>query len=279
LTVIGIVGPGRAGQGLGLALAQAGHDVRLHGRRGKPVPPPLRLSWGGQPGWLPEVEIVLLAVRDEAIAAAAAELAATGAVTDRHVVLHLSGLLDEAPLASLGPSGAALGVFHPLQAIAQPETAPERLRGALAVLTGQERAVRAGELLARSLGLRPVVLAGTGKPRYHAAAAVASNYLVVLAAVAERLMMEAGLSEDAARSGVRALMSGTLANIAAEGPAALTGPIARGDAATVRAHLAALPADLRPLYVALGRVALELAPLDAALRAAVKQAMEGDEGR
>jgi predicted short-subunit dehydrogenase-like oxidoreductase (DUF2520 family) len=271
LSTVGIVGPGRAGQGLALALVQAGHDVRLHGRRGKAVPPPLRLSWGGPPPWLAEVEIVVLAVRDGAVADAAADLARSAEVTDRHVVLHLSGLLDESPLAPLRPRGAALGVLHPLQAIAQPETAPERLRGALAVLTGDERAVRAGEALARSVGLRPVVLAGPGKPRYHAAAAIASNYLVVLATIAERLMMDAGLSEDAARSGIRALMTGTLANVSAEGPAALTGPIARGDVATVRAHLAALPPEARPLYVALGRVALELAPLDEP----AKQAIEG----
>jgi predicted short-subunit dehydrogenase-like oxidoreductase (DUF2520 family) len=263
---------------LALALIQAGHDVRLHGRRGKAVPPPLRLSWGGQPPWLNDVEVILLAVRDGAIVTAATELAASGAVTPRHVVLHLSGMLDHTALAPLAHTGAALGVFHPLQAIAQPETAPDRLRGALAVLTGAERAVQAGESLARSIGLRPVVLAGAGKPRYHAAAAMASNYLVVLAVVAERLMMEAGLSEDAARTGVRALMAGTLANVAAEGPAALTGPIARGDAATVTAHLAALPADLRPLYVALGRVALELAPLQESQREAVRKAVEqGDE--
>jgi predicted short-subunit dehydrogenase-like oxidoreductase (DUF2520 family) len=254
-----------------LALVEAGHDVRLHGRRGKSVPPPLRLSWGGQPPWLDEVEVVLLAVRDGDIASAAAELAASGAVTPRHVVLHLSGLLDATPLAPLRPTGAALGVFHPLQAIAQPETAPERLRGALAVLTGDDRALEAGDGLARSLGLRPVVLPAAGKPRYHAAAAIASNYLVVLAAVAERLMMEAGLSEDAARTGIRGLMAGTLANVTAEGPAALTGPIARGDVATVRSHLAALPPAMRPLYIALGRVALELAPLDEAAREAIER--------
>ncbi|HET7039258.1 MAG TPA: DUF2520 domain-containing protein [Gemmatimonadales bacterium] len=252
-----------------MALVQAGHEVRLHGRRGKAVPPPLRLSWGDRPPWLAEVDIVLLAVQDGAIAAAAAELAAGGDVTARHVVLHLSGMLDQTPLAALARTGAGLGVLHPLQAIAQPETAPDRLRGALAVLTGDERAVAAGEALARSIGLRPVVLAPPGKPRYHAAAAIASNYLVVLATVAERLMMEAGISEDAARSGIRALMAGTLANVSAEGPAALTGPIARGDVITVRAHLAVLPPDVRPLYVALGRVAAELAPLDGETRAAM----------
>jgi predicted short-subunit dehydrogenase-like oxidoreductase (DUF2520 family) len=277
LSTVGIVGPGRAGQGLALALTQAGHDVRLHGRRGKAVPPPLRLSWGGQAPWLSEVDVVLLAVRDGDIAAAARELGGAPAVTRRHVVMHLSGMLDTAPLEPLRSSGAALGVFHPLQAIAQPETAPERLRGALAVLTGDARAIECGEALARSLGLRPVTLPASGKARYHAAAAIASNYLVVLAAVAERLMMDAGLSEDAARSGIRALMAGTLANVSAEGPAALTGPIARGDAATVRAHLDALPPDVRALYSALGRVALELAPLDDATREAVRDALRTGE--
>lgn len=271
MSAIGIVGPGRAGQGLAMALVQAGYDVRLHGRRGIAVPPPLRLSWGEHPPWLAEVDVVLLAVRDGAIAAAADGLAQGGGITARHVVLHLSGMLDQTPLAALRPTGAALGVFHPLQAIAQPETAPDRLRGALAVLTGDERAIAAGELLARSVGLRPVVLPPPGKVRYHAAAAIASNYLVVLAAVAERLMMQAGLSEDAARSGIRALMAGTLANVAVEGPAALTGPIARGDVVTVRAHLDALPADIRALYTALGRVAVELAPLDAKMRAEMRE--------
>jgi predicted short-subunit dehydrogenase-like oxidoreductase (DUF2520 family) len=224
-----------------------------------------------------EVEIVLLAVQDGSIAAAAAELATGGGVTARHVVLHLSGMLDQTPLAPLARTGAALGVFHPLQAIAQPETAPERLRGALAVLTGDARAIAAGETLARSLGLRPVVLPPPGKVRYHAAAAIASNYLVVLATVAERLMMQAGLSEDAARSGIRALMAGTLDNLSAEGPAALTGPIARGDVATVRAHLAALPPGLRTLYTALGRVAVDLAPLDGPTRAEMNEILGGQQ--
>ena len=261
MTPIGVVGAGRAGLGLALALHHAGHTVRLHARWGKAVPPPLVLSWGGPPPWLGEVEIVLLAVRDDAIAAAAAELAATGGVEARHVVVHLSGMLDDAPLAALRASGAALGCFHPLQAIARPEDAAERLRGALAVLTGDPRAVAAGERLATSLGMRPVRLPSGAKPRYHAAAAMASNYLVVLAAAAERLMGEAGLDPAVARDGVAALMAGTLANARADGAAALTGPIVRGDVATVRAHLAVLPPELQDLYRALGRAALTHARL------------------
>lgn len=258
---VGVVGAGRAGVGIALTLTHAGHPVRLHARRGRAVPPPLVLSWGGPPPWLDEVEVVLLAVRDGDVAEAAGELAAIGTVGSRHVVLHLSGLLDEAPLAALRPSGAALGVLHPLQAIARPEDAAERLRGALAALTGDDRARAAGEVLARSLGMRAVALSAAAKPRYHAAAAIASNYLVVLATAAERLMIEAGLEPSAARDGVTALMAGTLANVRADGAAALTGPIVRGDVATVRAHLAVLPPPLQDIYRTLGRAALDEATL------------------
>ncbi len=275
MSAVGIVGPGRAGLGLAVALTQAGHDVRLHGRRGKPVPPPLRLSWGGPPPWLDTVAVLVLAVRDDAIEPTATAVASTGAVTSHHVVLHLSGLLDTTPLKALRATGAAVGVLHPLQAIAQPEAAPARLRGALAALSGDERAVRAAAELARSIGLRPVHVAEAAKARYHAAAAIASNYLVVLAAVAERLMEDAGLETRDARAGIAALMEGTLANIAADGPAALTGPIVRGDVATVRAHLAVLPADLRTAYCALGRVALGLSKLDGPTREVMAGMLSG----
>jgi predicted short-subunit dehydrogenase-like oxidoreductase (DUF2520 family) len=258
---VGVVGAGRAGVGLALALHRAGYEVRLHARRGKDVPPPLVLTWGGAPPWIGEIEMLLLAVRDGAIENAAAELAEAGSVDGRHVVVHLSGLLDEAPLAVLRPSGAALGCFHPLQAITRPEDAADRLRGALAALTGDPRAIAAGERLATSLGMRPVRLPGGAKPRYHAAAAIASNYLVILASAAERLMTEAGLDRADAREGVAALMAGTVANTLSDGVAALTGPIVRGDVATVRAHLAALPPELRDMYCALGRVALTHARL------------------
>jgi len=261
VTAIGVVGAGRAGAGLALALHRAGHTVRLHARRGKDVPPPLVLTWGGAPPWLPAVEVVLLAVRDGAIEDAARELALADGVRDSHVVMHLSGLLDEGPLAALRPTGAALGCFHPLQAITRAEDAPDRLRGAVAALSGDERAVAAGSGLAQSLGMRPVRLPGAAKPAYHAAAAMASNYLVILHAVAERLMTEAGVGATDAREGVAALMAGTLANARADGAAALTGPIVRGDVATVRAHLAALPPDLQDVYRALGRVALTHARL------------------
>lgn len=259
---VGIIGPGRAGVGLALALSRAGHAVHLHGRRGKHVPPPLSLTWGDLPPWVGAVEVVVLAVRDDAVADTAAALADGGSVRASHVVLHLSGILDETVLEPLRPTGAALGCWHPLQAITRPDVAPDRLRGAVAALTGDAPAVAMGERLARDLGMRPVVLEGAAKPLYHAAAAMASNYLVLLAALAERVMTGAGLDASAAHHGVATLMEGTLANIRADGAWALTGPIVRGDVETVRAHLAVLPPELREPYCALGRATLAIADLD-----------------
>lgn len=275
---IGIVGPGRAGVGLALALHAAGHEVWLYGRRGKDVPPPLRLWWGGIPEWMARADVVVLAVRDGAIEPAARDLAATAVITARQVVLHLSGMRGIEPLLALRPTGAALGALHPLQAIARPESAPERLRGALAAVTGDPPAVAAAERLARDIGMRPVRLPAEAKPLYHAAAAIASNYLVVLAELTERLLTDAGLPADDARAGLVALMRGTLENVAVEGPRALTGPIARGDVETVRAHLAALPAEVAAVYRALGREALRATPLDAAAAAQLRQLLESPAG-
>jgi len=275
LTSIGIVGPGRAGVGLGLALHEAGHEVYLHGRRGKAVPPPLSLSVGDTPPWLDAVEVVLLAVRDDAVEPASAQLAASGGVKEHHVVLHLSGILDETPLAPLIPSGAARGTMHPLQALTDPESAPDRLRGALAAITGDPRACYAAKGVAESIGLIPIEIDPAVKVKYHAAAVIASNYLVVLAAVAEQLLRNVGFPEALARGGLTALMRGTLDNVSRAGPAAaLTGPIVRGDTETIEKHLAALPSDAAALYRALGRAAAELAGLDEAGRAAIDRAFD-----
>src|SRR5205814_2322164 len=183
-----------------LALARAGYTVRLHGRRKKAVPKPLELTVGPAdvappPAWLSQAGVVILAVRDDAIPPLADALARGGGVRPEHVVLHLSGVQGQEALGSLVPSRAALGSLHPLQTIADPERAPERLKGAWAAVEGMPRAVDAAERLARALGMRPFRLTGKTKAIYHAGAVFASNYFVVVEAVAQRLLRHAGLSE------------------------------------------------------------------------------------
>ena len=261
---VGIIGPGRAGVGLALALAVAGREVLLYGRRPKAVPRPLTLTVGPAdappPAWIAQAGVVILAVRDDAIRFLAESLARTGAVRPDQVVLHLSGAQGQEALAPLLSSRAALGSLHPLQTIAAAERAPERLKGAWAAVEGMPRAVQAAEGLARALGLRPFHIPSEAKPIYHAGAVFASNYFVVVEAVAQRLLRLAGLSDAEAWQALRPLVAGTFDNLTGQGPlAALTGPVARGDTATLRRHIERLSRDDALLYRALGRAALELA--------------------
>src|SRR5439155_1416876 len=238
--------PGRAGTGLALALARAGWTVYLHGRGAKAVPAPLALTVGADtpPPWMARASVVVLAVRDDAIRPLADSLARAGAVRPEHVVLHLSGALGQEALGPLVPSQAALGSLHPLQTIVDPERAPERLRGAWAA----------------AVGLRPFRVASRAKAVYHAGAVFASNYFVVVEAVAQRLLRHAGLSDADAWAALLPLVEGTFANLSRQQPAeALTGPVARGDVDTIARHVAALTGDDAALYRALGRAALELA--------------------
>ena len=248
------------GQGLGLALHRRGQAVVLLSRRHHPVIEPFTLVVDHWAASVLNALTVIIAVPDQTVSAVAAKLATLGAVTSSHVVLHVSGPLDRSALAALEGTGAALGSFHPLQTVADPLLAPERLAGAYAGLEGDERAVQAGQGLANLLGMTAFRIPFGAKTRYHAAAVMAANYPVVLMGVAERLARDAGIDQDVAGRMFLPLLLGAAANVEAMGPVqALTGPVRRGDLATLRRHLAALnPADRR-LYAELGLAALALA--------------------
>jgi predicted short-subunit dehydrogenase-like oxidoreductase (DUF2520 family) len=260
---IGLIGPGRAGAGLALALSQAGYTVCLHGRRTKSLPRPLTMTVGDgvkAPPWIGDMPVIILAVRDDAITPLAAALARTGTITQTHVVLHLSGVQGQEALGPLVSTRAALGSLHPLQTIVEPERTPARLKGAWAAVEGMPRAIETGERIAHDLGMRPFRIATKAKPVYHAGAVFASNYLVVVEAVAQRLLRHAGLSDSDAWAALRPLVEGTFENLSRHEPReALTGPVMRGDTATISRHLQSLDMDDAKLYRALGRAALELA--------------------
>lgn len=232
----------------------------VHGRRRKPVPRGLRLSVGGVPSWLAAADVVLLAVRDDALPALVRSL---GRAPWRRaqVVLHLSGALTHRVLAPLRRAGVRVASWHPLMAVsADPQKAAAHFRGATFAIEGDAVAVRAGAALARALGGRPMRLPAAAKVRYHAGAVFASNYLVAMLAEAEALLVAAGIPRRRAREAILPLALVSLENVWEAGPvAALTGPVRRGDAATVRRHLAALGAKTRALYAAAGLAAAELA--------------------
>lgn len=247
------------GQGLALALQTGGRSVHLVSRTRHPVSPPLRLHEGSRASAARGAEVVLLAVPDGAVTAVARELADEAAIESRHVVLHLSGLLDRDALSPLASTGAGLGSFHPLQTVPDPRDAPERLRGAYAGIEGDDRSLAAARDLAEALGLTAVPIPAGAKAAYHAGATFAANYTTVLAAVAARLAAGAGVPPEVAGRLYLPLIRGAASSLERGPAAALTGPVRRGDAGTVAAHLGALAADDRTLYLLLAREALRLA--------------------
>lgn len=239
------------GRGLAAALADAGEAVLLWSRRE---------ASGAVEGAVAGAGTILLAVPDDAIAEVARQLSVASAVEGSQTVLHLSGLHDRRALRALEASGAALGSFHPLQTVSDPATAAARWRGAYAAIEGDPRAVAEGQRLSRLLGLTPVEISAAAKATYHAGAVVASNYVVVLAGLAARFAAEAGVPGDLANRLYLPLLMGAAENLRRQSPSAvLTGPVRRGDVATLRAHLEVMPLADRSLYARLGLEALRLA--------------------
>lgn len=273
-----IVGAGRIGLALGAALRQQDAVGRLvyFGRSHEPPPHPLfdffpPQGEGDEPARHAEyrqlpahpadgTHMVILAVPDSALPEVAHDLTRMGPAPAGCAALHMSGALSTDVLAPLHGAGYAIGSMHPLMAVADPWLAGERLLGAAFALGGEPAAIAAGRRVVSALGGRPLVVASAMRPLYHAAAVIASNYLVALTAAAARMLGEAGVPDDDTLPALLPLLRGTLDNIEQLGvPAALTGPIARGDSDTVRLHLARLSAADRVLYCGLGLELLRLA--------------------
>jgi predicted short-subunit dehydrogenase-like oxidoreductase (DUF2520 family) len=205
-----------------------------------------RLVAHGEPADLRGCRLLAIATPDAAIAAVCAELAPR--LEPGAGVVHFSGATSVEALAAA--AAGARACVHPLQSV-WPDRGPGQLEGAHAAVTGDWEL---GSGLARELGMIPFALADEAKPVYHAASVFASNYLVTLTHAAVALLERAGLEREAALTALRPLQHRTI-EVAGLPP---TGPIARGDAATVAAHLRVVGPELEPLYRALGRATLPL---------------------
>jgi predicted short-subunit dehydrogenase-like oxidoreductase (DUF2520 family) len=273
-----IVGAGRMGLALGSALLQQEAVQRLvyMGRSYEPPPHPIfdphatrsdaaETTAGAEYRTLPSrlpggTHVVILAVPDDALPEVAYDLTMMGAAPPGCAALHLSGALSTDVLGPLHGAGYTIGSLHPLMAVADPWLAGERLLGAAFAITGEPAAVAAARRIVSALHGHPLVIAPALRPLYHAAAVIGSNYLVAIAGLAVRLLVEAGVPDDEALPALLPLLRGTLDNIEQLGvPASLTGPIARGDTDTIRLHLARLSAGDRVLYCGLGLELLSMA--------------------
>ncbi len=262
-----IVGCGRVGISWALHLAVAGGvPVGFASRRRTSARTAAEAAGGGKVcevlSALPEADLVLITTPDGQIEAVGRELATTGALAPGTVILHCSGALEADRLAVLREGGAHIGSLHPLQSFAAPALDHNPFEGIVMAGEGDPPALTLAESLTGRLGARFIRLPAGTKGLYHAAAVVASNYLVTLMGGALEMLAVCGLSGRDAFAVLEPLTRGTLDNIGRLGiPKALTGPIARGDAATVEHHcrdLAAQRPALLRFYRVLGEYTLDL---------------------
>ena len=267
--IVGVVGAGRVGAVLGAALNAAGHRVvaaaavsaasrdrvarLLPSAAVRPADEVARAA----------TDLLLLAVPDDALAGVVAGLAATGALRPGQMVAHTSGAHGVVVLGDV--HGMAL---HPAMTFTGADSDLDRLPGIAWGVTTPDRAF--ATRLVADLGGVPEWIAEDDRPVYHAALAHGANHLVTLVNEAADLLRTAGV-EHPDRI-LAPLLHAALDNALRLGDAALTGPVSRGDAGTVAKHLARLPVDAAPAYLALARRTADraiasgrLRPQDAAL--------------
>lgn len=210
-------------------------------------------------------DLLVLAVPDREIAPLAERLSHAGCLRPGALVVHLSGALPSDVLGAVRAAGACAGSMHPLQSFADVELAVRNLPSSPVFIEGDDVALTRLAELAGLCGGPVHTIHHGDKPLYHAAACIACNYFVTLLWAALRIYRTIGIDEQQALAALKPILDGTLENVFRLGPVrALTGPIARGDAMTVEAHLAAfdeagkLP-DVKSLYSLMGLHTLVLA--------------------
>jgi predicted short-subunit dehydrogenase-like oxidoreductase (DUF2520 family) len=257
-----IIGPGHVGRGLFRAFrASEVKVVGLHGKR----PSGVASSSGALPEEMSGANVVIVCVRDPQLDEALGEIMAatkSGLVERGTVILHTSAIADPEGLRALSDAGFPGGTFHPLVPFSDPEVAADLLRKGWIGIDGENGARSASRRLAGHLGARTLDIPQGKKSAYHAAAVISSNFPVVLASIAGRLLHDIGVPDSSAYQAVESLMSGALANMKQTLPDdALTGPVVRGDAETVAKHLRAMQGRgaASEAYRALSAAAVEIA--------------------
>ncbi len=263
---LGFVGAGRAGTALSLAFAQAGYPVTAvysripdHARR---VAAHTGATACASPADAARFsEVLFLTVPDDAIISVTHRIAVEGGFRQGGAVLHASGAQSSEVLAEATEHGTLTGVFHPLQALSGPNSV-RWLRGAYVGVQAGRELLPVLRQMAEDLGAHPLEIDAGSRVPYHIAAVMAANYTLVLLSAASELMEEAGVTKECALESLLPLIQGSLANLRERGPRqGLTGPVVRGDAATVASHMQYLREsrpELLEVYRKLGLLALDI---------------------
>jgi predicted short-subunit dehydrogenase-like oxidoreductase (DUF2520 family) len=286
LPVVSLIGFGNWGSALAFALHEAGvplseivvRSLRRGGETAKSGPRRTLLADAKLDG-----DVFWICTPDAAIAGVARQLAKAfdhRFRRSRPIVFHSSGALASTELAVLRAAGASVASVHPLMTFprrAVAESSKKRLAGVSFAIEGDMRACRAARKLVRVLGAEPFPLAIENKPPYHAFGAFASPMLVALLRAAVETGVAAGFTPAEARRRMRPIVERTVLNFFTEGPEkSFSGPIARGDAATVSRHLDALRSHpgLLAIYRELARFALDALP--AQNEEQIRKRLDGD---
>ena len=257
---VGVIGAGRVGTALAVALSRAGHRIVAASAVSSASKERIESYLAGtvvlQPAEvIAAADLVLLTVPDDALAGLVRGLAATGAPLAGRLLAHTSGRHGLAVLEPAANLGALPLALHPVMTFTGRADDADKLAGICFGVTAPTVLRPAAEVLVMEMGGEPVFIAEADRALYHAALASAANHLVTQVVQAEDLLTRAGVAQPARMLGP--LLSAALDNALRLGDAGLTGPVARGDAETVAGHVDALRTDAPealPAYLALARL-------------------------
>lgn len=265
---VGIIGAGKVGSALCKSLKDAGTEICGLTAATKECAQEAAeklsaSSFDSNQELVPLCDVLFLTVPDRLIGEVAEEFALAFAADGRRSLagktfLHCSGSLGLEELRPLADLGAEIGSLHPLQSFASSDVS---FRDIYMAVDGSEAAQTMGKEIATSLGAQVFHVPAEERKAYHAAACFASNYVVTAVAIAQELMSKWAPTPEAGLAALMPLFDGTANNLHQTKLAreVLTGPIARGDTNTIKAHLAVLPPKILEVYKALGRQTVCLA--------------------
>lgn len=269
---VGVVGAGRVGGVLAAALSAAGHEIVAAAGESDASRSRIAALLPGVPVLKPtavarRADLLLLTVPDDMLANVVTMLAASGALRAGQYVVHTSGRHGLSVLAPAAALGAHTVAMHPAMTFTGTAVDLDRLPGCVFGLTASTPGDRAfAESLVADLGGRPMWVPEEMRTLYHAGLAHGANHLVTLVTEAMEILSSAGATDPAGT--LRPLLTAALDNALDQGDAALTGPIVRGDAGTVQAHLEDIAANAPqtlPSYIAMARATLSRAVADGRL--------------
>jgi predicted short-subunit dehydrogenase-like oxidoreductase (DUF2520 family) len=270
-----IVGLGMVGTAIGFLLKKAGHQIIAVYDKSPAALKRTKLYTGGKTfrrlqNVLNNADCILIATPDDAISSACQEIARSSAIKGKFI-FHMSGAGGLDLLNAAKNAGAYIASIHPLQSFSSVENAISNIPKSYFGITADEKAKELAKNIVRDLGGIPFFISDKQKPLYHAAACLASNYLVCLLNSVESIYQKIGIDEKKAKKAYLPLVYGSLKNIERSGSIlSLTGPIARGDFNTIKKHIKVINKILPQyslLYTSLGEIAVKVAKKKGSLNA------------